>query len=73
MQGFRYVCNTVDAYAESLPGAPGTGLSYDQHTAIATESVVGANFAQGFRLSHGYLITPSLGVAAPQLGGTSNT
>lgn len=71
--GLSYAGNTVDAYSESLPGAPGLALSYGEHTASSTESVVGANFAQGIRLSGGYLLTPSLGVAwHHQLGGTGD-
>ncbi len=71
--GLSMARNTVNAYAESLPGAPGLALSYEAHTAVATEAVLGLNFAQGFRLAGGYRLTPSAGVAwHHQLGNSDN-
>ncbi len=73
--GLSMVRNSVNGYAESLPGAPGLALSYEAHTSTATEAVLGLNFAQGVHFSSGYLITPSLGLAwHHQLGNSdSNT
>ncbi len=61
--GLSYVNNTVRASEESLPGAPGLALGYQQHQTHSVESTLGADFAQSFNLGDGFTLTPSVGAA----------
>lgn len=61
--GASYVNNSVKGYKESLPGAPGLALSYDAKSLQDAEAIVGADFAHGFNLGGGYVLTPGVGAA----------